>query len=180
MRKSYQYLFIVIILTIILILYYRLGGFRGPEITYVNIHEYRLAGSYYEGSLKNDRWEQLFQKTRKYVTGGLLKGPLVILWYNHPKEDTDEARAFIGVELHDGEEIPEGLEVREIKMDGVVRATIRAHALVMAKPEDIEEKIRDFARNKDLVLQNIMIDKYPEESLVISEIPVQVSMLKSG
>ncbi len=173
MRKSYTYLSIGLLLTAILIAYHQLGGFKEPEITLVEVRQYRVLGSYYEGRLSNVRWEDLFVTTRDLLGEGKVKGDLTIIWYNEPEEEQGFAKAFIGIRVDDTGFADPQLELREIKMNGLIRAELEAHNLVMPRPQKVIQAIRKYAREQHISLQDIVIERYPEESLIVTEIPIR-------
>ncbi|MBR9997402.1 MAG: hypothetical protein KFF73_00455 [Cyclobacteriaceae bacterium] len=172
-RKSYLFLFIALILTGLLILYRYLGGFNEPEITFLDIHEYRIAGYHYEGRITGKDWEELFYRTARIAGKDSVAGDLTIVWYNEPGEEKGYAKAFIGIKYLDDPELPAGMETRIFRMNGVIRATMDAHVTVMPNPRKIARKIKTYALEQDYELQEILIETYPEESVIYAEIPVR-------
>ncbi len=172
MKRSFVYLFIALVLTAVLIIYHQLGGFQHAEITYSKNELYQIAGFYYEGDIQEDAWETLFTATRKIIKERILTGTLTIVWYQEP-DDKGISKAFIGILYEGRPPIPEELEVRKIEMSGVVRATLRSHVMVMPGPQKVVSKIKAYAEKNNFELQAILIEKYPEESLVIAEVPVK-------
>lgn len=172
-RRSYFFLFIALILTAILILYQQLGGFKDPEISYVDLQEYHLAGTYYEGKITSSKWESLFYQTRDLIESKQIPGVLTIVWYNTPEKERGFAKAFIGVRFEGDPVIPAGLEMRTLTMDGVIRATMESHVTVMPNPQKVARKIRSWAAEHQYELQEMLIEMYPEESAIFSEIPVK-------
>jgi hypothetical protein len=65
------------------------------------------------------------------------------------------------------------METRKIIMNGVVRATLESHVLVIPKPAKIARQIRSWAEEHDLQLQDVLLEIYPEESVIHAEIPVK-------
>jgi len=172
MRRSFIYLSIALLLTAILIIYHQLGGFKDPDITFIENEEYKIAGYYYEGDLKDDAWENLFLNTRKKINDGILAGILTIVWYEEP-EGKGNSKAFIGVIFEGNPSIPGDMEVRHLNMHGVIRATLESHVLVMPEPQKVVRNIQAYAEKNNFELQDILIEKYPEESKIFAEIPVK-------
>jgi predicted transcriptional regulator YdeE len=177
-RKSYFFLLIALLLTAVLIVYQQLGGFKDPEISYLDIYEYHIAGIYYEGKITSGKWESLFFQTRDLIESNRLPGMLTIVWYNEPEREKGFARAFIGVKFDGVQDIPTGFEVRTIHMEGVIRATMDSHITVMPNPQKVTGKIKAWATERQYELQGILIEVYPKESAIYSEIPVRQK--KSG
>jgi hypothetical protein len=172
-RRSYLYLFIALLLTGLLILYRYLGGFTKPQIDYFNQQEYRIGGVYYEGSITAPEWEALFYRMTELVGTDSVKGDLAIVWYNEPELEKGIARAFIGIRFEGNVLLPSDMEIRKIIMNGVVRATLQSHVLVIPRPVKIARQIRSWAEEHNLQLQDILIEIYPEESIIHAEIPVK-------
>jgi len=173
LRRSYFFLFIALFLTAILIVYQQLGGFKDPVISYVDLHEYQLAGTYYEGKITSSQWESLFYQTRDLIESNRLPGILTIVWYNEPEKEKGFARAFIGIQFEGNPEIPAGLETRTLHMEGVIRATMKSHVTVMPDPHKMARKMKEWAALHHYELQELLIEMYPDASAIYSEIPVR-------
>lgn len=164
---------IALVLTGFLILYRYLGGFTEPEIGYFDLQEYQIGGVYYEGRISAKEWEELFFRMADLAKRDSTGGDLTIIWYNEPEEEEGLARAFIGIRMDKDFLLPPGMETRTVRMDGVVRATIESHVLVMPRPVEVARQIRSWAAEHDLQLQDILLEIYPEESVIHAEIPVK-------
>jgi predicted transcriptional regulator YdeE len=173
MKRPFQYLVLALIFTCILILYKYLGGFNEPEITYESINEYIIGGKSYFGKVSDPAIESLFLEMKALKLEKNQKGPLVMVWFNEAKSKNDSVKIIIGLEMMPGEHIPDHLETIRIEMNGLVRAKIEGHASVLPSPSDVSHKIRAFADKYNYELQNLLIDKYLEESVVYTEIPVK-------
>lgn len=172
-RRSYLFLFVALLLTGLLILYRYLGGFTEPQIGYFNEQEYRICGIYYEGSITSAEWEELFYRMAELSRTDSIEGDLTIVWYNEPEEEKGMARAFIGIRYEGDVFLSSDMETRKIIMNGVVRATLESHVLVIPKPAKIARQIRSWAEEHDLQLQDVLLEIYPEESVIHAEIPVK-------
>ena len=173
MRKPFLYIILAMFFTIILIIYNHLGGFEEPEITYEPIWEYVIAGKMFEGKTTDPGMEDLFTEMKQLKKEESYKGPLVMIWYNEATKKDESVEVLIGIEVLPGEIVPGHLVTTKIEMNGIIRAKINAHASVMPSPVRVLKKIRTFAENNSYELQEIIIDKYPEESEVFTEIPVK-------
>jgi hypothetical protein len=171
-RRSFLFLMIALVLTSLLALYRYLGGFTEPDISFLEKEKYIITGYYYEGRISAGTWEELFYRMVN-IARDSAEGDLAIIWYNQPEREKGFARAFIGIK-HDGDAIlPANMETREIEMQGVVRATLESHVLVMPNPEKIARRIRSYGEEHGYDLQEILIETYPEESVIHAEIPVK-------
>jgi len=177
MRRSYIYLIGTLILTGILIVYNQLGGFNEPEISLVPVNKYIFAGKMYEGNIKDKEWEELYLNIRSLKENKYPFSSLAIIWYNSPEDEEGEVKAFVGLIWNDSIAVPESFDIKEIAMKGLVRAELKGHAFVVPNPNKVINKIRKFAESKDLTLNNIVIDRYPEESIIYTEIPVKSGLV---
>lgn len=173
MRKPFLYIVFALIFTGILILYNHLGGFEEPEITYEPVMEYIIAGKKFKGTASDPAMEDLFAEMKLLKQEKGYMGPLVMIWYKEAKKKKDSVEVIIGIELLPGEIPPEHLLTTKMQMNGILRAKINAHASVMPSPGKVLKKIRTYADENDYELQNIFIDKYPEESVVFTEVPIK-------
>ena len=173
MRKPFLYIILALIFTGILILYNHLGGFEEPEITYEPVKEYIIAGKKFNGTTSDPAMEDLFTEMKLLKQEKGYKGPLAMIWYKEAKRKEDPVDVFIGLEVLPGEIAPEHLITTKIHMNGIVRAKINAHTSVMPNPSKVLRRIRTYADKNDYELQDIFIDKYPEESVVFTEVPIK-------
>jgi hypothetical protein len=173
MKRPFLYIIFALLFTTILILYNQLGGFNEPVISYESVKEYTIAGKQFKGRASDPAIENLFSEMKLLKQEKGYLGPLVMVWYKEENKQDEPIEVLIGIEILPGETIPERLEPTYIQMNGVVRAEINAHASVMPSPENVLKEIRKFAETNDFMLQEIIIDKYLEESVVYTEIPVK-------
>lgn len=173
MKKSYLYIIGTLVLTGILILYNQLGGFNEPDISIKSISKYQIAGKMYEGKISDRQWEELFHEVRSIKEKLETLSPMAIIWYNSPEEEKGAVKAFVGFMSDDSMSIPDGYEIKLIEMQGLIRAEIKGHAVVMPSPKKIVEKIHLYAKTRDIILRNEVIDWYPEESIIYTEIPIE-------
>ena len=173
MKKPFLYIVIALLFTSFLILYNQLGGFKEPEITHEPVQEYTFAGKKYKGKASDPAMEQLFSEMKGIKKDNQFEGPLVMVWHREAASKDDAVEVLIGIEILPGEIVPGLLETSILQMNGVIRAKISAHTSVMPNPKSVLKKIRHFAEKNGYVLQDIVIDKYPEESVVYTEIPVR-------
>jgi len=173
MKSPFFYLIFALIFTAILIFYNQMGGFREPEITYEPVKEYTLAGRKFKGKASDPAMEQLFSEMKQIKEENQYQGSLVMVWYKEVSRKNEPVEVFIGIEVLSGEVAPEQLETIILRMGGVIRAKISAHTSVMPSPERVLKMIRIFAEKNSYKLQDIVIDKYPAESVVLTEIPVR-------
>lgn len=173
MRQPYLFIVLALLITMILILYNYLGGFNEPVLSYEPVEVYRMTGKNYSGRLDDPQVEILFNEMKAMKSDRGYQGPLVMVWFMEPEVQKDSVGLFIGIELLPGDAPPEELDLIEIEMDGLIRATLSGHPSVLPAPSSVTEKIRAYAQEHQYPLQDLVIDKYPSDSLVFTEMPVR-------
>jgi hypothetical protein len=173
MRRPFMYIALALFFTLILIIYNYLGGFNEPEITYKPVKEYVIAGKKFAGKTTDPAMEDLYTEMKLLKQNESFKGALVLVWYQEAKKKDDPVEVIIGIEILPGDILPDHLDTTRIKMNGVVRAKMNAHASVMPAPSKVLKKIRKYAENNSYLLQDIVIDRYPEESVIYTEVPIK-------
>lgn len=168
-----MFIALALIITTLLILYDKLGGFNDPELSYEPVMEYILAGNFFNGKTSDPSFEELFEEMRSLKSSGDLGGPLVMVWYEVPKSSKDSIQIFVGLEIEPDDHFPDHLDSLHLEMNGLLRATIRKHASVMPNPTVIIDEIKEYADNQQYKLQNLVIDKYLSDSVVYTEIPLK-------
>ena len=168
---------LVIFASIILGLYTWLGGFKDIAINTLTVTDPRiLSGIPYEGSIKSQQLDSLFEHTRQLHQQGQLRGDLGAMYFEVPEKmrKRGEIKAVIGVWQADSTQtLPAGFSRRTIPAPQVVQARIQAHFLVSPSPDEVQEEMRNYAREKKLALENFVMEKYLNDQSIILEIPVR-------
>ena len=163
--------------SIILGLYAYLGGFKDVEIgTQQTTGRRILAGVSYEGSIRGSRLDSVFERMRLLHQQGQLRGELGAMYFEVPEKmrKKGEIKAVIGVwESDSTQALPAGFSRRVISSPRVVQARIEAHFLVSPAPDEVQERMRVYARQKKLTLENFVMEKYLSDQSIILEIPVR-------
>jgi hypothetical protein len=173
MKKPFLFIILALAFTCILIVYNYLGGFNEPVISYEYQQEYIIVGKAFKGKIADPAVEQLYTQMRDLKIAGSYEGPLVMVWDEEPDSEKDSVNVFIGIEIPRETSFADHLEIRKIKMNGLIRATIQGHASVMPNPSKVLEMLRSYANAHDYELQDLVIDKYLSDSVVYTEIPVK-------
>ena len=173
MRKPYIFIALALIITTLLILYDKLGGFSDPELSYEPVKEYVMAGRFFNGNTSNPELEELFNEMRSVKDREKVDGPLVMVWYEVPESSKDSVQIFVGLEILPDDHFPGHLDSVHFEMNGLVRATIRKHASVMPSPSMIINEIKEYADNQQYKIQELVIDKYLSDTVVYTEIPLK-------
>ena len=173
-----KYIFLVVLLSAIIALggYYYFGGFTEREQELVAVDNYHLVGRYYKGTLSNKKLEDIFYEVRSLHEKGEPAGVLTLVTIKEPLTGKDTLEQFIGILTANAgaNALPQGWETYTIEARQAVRNTVRAHNLVMPKPEEVRAEIHEFADAHNLNLKpNISIEKYLGERHLEVEIPVE-------
>jgi predicted transcriptional regulator YdeE len=169
---------IVIVASVLLLIgfiaYLALGGLRKPEITTVQVSDYILAGVPFKGMASNEELLKLFEETRTYYEGNSLPGTLAAVYYDIQSSEKGEVDTYVGVMVKDSSAtLPKKYTYRRIPAAKAVQATITTHYLVAPSPEKIRATLLNYAQERGLALQNLVIEQYLADSHIIIEIPVQ-------
>ncbi len=154
--------------------YMVLGGFKKPEIKIITANNYILAGVPFKGAASDEELLNLFDQTRNYHQQGQLKGTLAALYYENPDTDKGKVDAFVGVLVKDSSAVlPQKYQYKFIAATKSVQATITAHYLVAPSPQKIRATMLGYAQEKNLSLQNFVIEQYLTDTNIILHIPVK-------
>lgn len=174
MKKSTKVILVVlaVIFFTAVFFYYKLGGFRDPEIKLAEAPAYVIAGKPYKGKMTSKEFGKLFEESENYLANKTLKGRSCGVFYNNPEKETDTIDAFVGILLDDEtQKIPQGYTLKNIPARKIVRAHIEAHILVSPF---IYPDIDDFAKEKNITLQHVpALEIYPSREEMIIEVPAK-------
>jgi len=164
-----------VILVIGLAINYGLGGFKTIEPEMVEVEDYVVYGKPYEGSYKSNWLANMVEEMRTLQEGIDDSTDLVIINYiNEAKETLGDINNFVGLSLKSdsGNVALSKLEKRIIKASKAIRLKVKIQPMVMPSPEKIKGLALDYAKRNGLDLQQISIEKYSTDGLLIIEFPV--------
>lgn len=176
MKNPYFFIIIALILTTLMIIYNQLGGLNEPVITYEPVEQYTFAGKRYSGVLRDQAFEDLLSEIRNIKIENDYGGALALIWSEESENEDDAVDVFIGIQVLAGDTLSFPLELVNMEMDGLVRAALKGHASVLPSASSVVSKLRDFARERQYTLQDLVIDKYLSDSVVYTEIPVKITI----
>jgi hypothetical protein len=157
-----------------MITYIALGGLTKPAISTIQVSGYTMAGIAFKGMASNEELLQLFNQTRTFHQEKKLPGTLAALYYDTQASEKGEVDAFVGVLVNDTTaSLPEKYTYKHIEARQAVQAKITTHYLVAPSPEKIRASLLNYAQEKGLPLQELVIEQYLEESHILIEIPTQ-------
>ena len=165
----------LLLVGIVFLIYVYLGGLERPKIELVEVEDYDLVGSIFEGDYKAKVLEEKFFAMRHLLETKQVEGVLTIVNYPHKKAENGTVKQFIGILVKDKPDyIPDNLSRLVIPAMQAIRVTINSNYLVMPSPEDIKERAYEYAKKNNLELQDISIEEYfPKEGFWV-EFPLKV------
>jgi hypothetical protein len=165
---------LVVLLAGAVFTYYRLGGFNDPVIEVTMAGPYTVAGRYYEGSVRDKSFGALYDHTEEMIQQGRLPGKLCAIYYNDPEKENGQIKAFVGALLPDeAVDLPEGLQIRRVPPQKVVRGHIDAHYTVAP---GIYNKVHDYAKANELAVSDTTLEIYHTQNQLTVEIPVRTTL----
>jgi effector-binding domain-containing protein len=156
-----------------LFFYLRIGAFSKSEIAVVASEEYLVAGKSFKGRIREKEFGKFFQDADTLIARNKLAGKAWVcgVFFNNPQKEKDTIDAFIGVVLKDSLAVlPAGYSYKKIAPRKVVRASIKAHYLLVP---NIYPEIEEYAEKNKLTLTFPSIEIYPKEDEVVIEVPVR-------
>lgn len=155
------------VLTLVLLIYGYLGGFRKLDLRVVKCKEINLIGIDYKGTPQDERLGEAFRKVEAWNKDV----PLSTVYYKEPSGKRDTLHVFIGVEESEFIGDASGWDQNKIKCEQAVRAEVRMHRFVMPSPEKVKVKMADFAKKMGIQLNGVFIDKIVEVDKVVVVAP---------
>src|SRR5690606_2579842 len=142
----------------------KLGGGNPITIQLIESKPDNLAGITYRGTPGNEELGEIFEKME--TQKGLHPGThLHTIYEVEPAGKLDTMIVFVGI----NKTLPiTDLEFRSFENKSYLLAKIESNKWVMPSPETVKEKLQEFAKESELNLSGIYIDK------IISENEVQV------
>ncbi len=165
-----------IVLAVGIIINYSLGGFTSLEPKIVTVDNYTIYGTSFEGNYKSNKLTKLVENMRTNQQKIKSHSDLIIVNYiNEAKETTGLLTNFIGISTSDtvNYKLLGTLEKRVIAATKAVRISIKVQPLVMPSPEKIKKAAFNFAKKKNITLQNLSIEQYQENGFLIIEYPIK-------
>lgn len=142
----------------------RLGGNNPIMVELVDNAPPTLAGKTFRGTPQDKKLGETFQ----YIESLLPLNPgkkIHTIYYREPAGKLDTMEVFVGLDLQFA---PTDLESKAFSESSYILATLKASKWVMPGPEKVKAKIEEFAKEKNLSLNGVFIDR------IISEEEVQV------
>ena len=158
---------------VLLVLYTYLGGFTAPEVTVTTSKTIYMAGQPYQGSIEDEALGKAFQRAAQVLEKKELDGVPGNIYYNDPDKSGDSLRAFIGVIIPDsGVTLPEGYELRTVQ-GGRQVVHVEVNANVAISPKKLYKAVFDYAKEKNLKLEEFYVEWFPESDRGVVEVPVK-------
>lgn len=167
---------ISIVLFVIGLGYYRMGGLNPVKVELVDVDNYQLLGRYFEGNYKSDTVAIYFNEMQDYLESGQINGDPVIIYYQEPEGVQGLSLIFVGIRVSEpGDKEKQEfshLLNDEIIASSAIRVSKEGHISVMPNPEKIAKLIESFAEEKNLKIGEASIEIYQSQSRLVVERPV--------
>lgn len=172
--KKY-YLFGAIILLAGLLVNYKFGGFKEIQPVIVEVENYVIWGSEFEGSYKSSGLTSLVEEMRSKQSQLASESKVVIINYiDEAKETLGVVSNFVGLTVKGNEnELVNDLEERIIRASKAIRIIIKVQPLTMPSPEKIKAKAFELASKEEFELQGLSVEQYNEEGYLIIDFPIK-------
>lgn len=142
----------------------RLGGNNPILVEVIDDTPPALAGKFFRGTPQDEKLGETFRHIETLLS--LHPGKKIhTIYYQEPAGKLDTMEVFVGLDLPFS---PADLDSRTFSENRYILATLKGNKWVMPGPEKVKARIADFAKEKNLSLSGIYIDK------IVSEEEVQV------
>lgn len=165
-----------VVLTLGMLINYSLGGFEGIKPKLIKVNNYTVYGHNFEGSYKSSQLTDLVDEMRGVQQTLEHPSDLVIINYiNEAKETLGKINNFVGLRLSttSDDQYLSAFDKRVIEANRSIRIEIKIKPLVMPSPEKINEVAFAFAKSNGFAIQELSIEQYSQNGVLIIEYPVQ-------
>lgn len=175
MKRTKLLLGLLVFSVIMVVSYIYLGGTNEVVISEEQVANYTLVGKDYIGRYRDTELRDIYFDLKGKVDNGELKGILTIINYEMDPDSTKSGfiHQFLGVSVAENKtQYLEDYSTTVIPVQAVLKAKVKAHNLVMPKPESVEKQLHSYAKERNLVLQNFTIEQYVSDRELDIVIPV--------
>lgn len=147
----------------------QLGGNNPIQLTLVARSPEALAGKTFKGIPQNEQLAETFKEIESLKS--LHAGSKIhTIYYVEPAGKLDTMQVFVGINLPFPTGDLEGISFTESRY---ILATLKGNQWVMPGPEKVKARIREFAKENNLELSGIFIDRILSENEVEVIAPVK-------
>ena len=151
--------------------YSSLGGFQDAKIQQVDVDEILIYGTAYKGLPSDKEVKDIFDDIRLHLKEGSLKGEPTVCYFGNPDQDEYEIQLFVGIKQATADQpLPKGLEPLTLKSGKVMRAKINAYSIVAPSPTDINQMLKDKAKEQGLTTDSIFVEHYASEKEIWTDV----------
>lgn len=173
LRKTLLYILLPLGL-LALLGYYWLGGFN--EITIVVVEEppRPVLGKTYRGQYGDLALRKVFVQAQQLLASDSVAGTLVVINRDTTSASEKLLNQFIGIALDESPAAaPPDYQLDTLAAGPYLRATIRAHPLVMPQPETINNRLAAYATEHRLRVTGLPIELYRASDTLWVEMAVR-------
>ena len=174
--KLYYFILGIVLLGVLFVFYYHLGGFKKIVVEKIEgqePYEIRIWGKNFHGNIQDENWKKLFIEIRDHIVKEKLQGPITVIYDKAPggKGDNEKIDAFIGLPVPEGDTIPPGFTEKSFDFKGVLSVRLTMHTVVMPSPQKVKKIISRYAAMNNLHLDSLQIEKYYPDNTLTVEVP---------
>jgi len=174
MKKPFIVIAFFLVATLVLLIYYTLGGFEKPTAEIIEVPgKYLILGEHFKGSYKSEDIGRLFTKAQSLLENGTVSGDLTIINYGSD-DQAEQINQFVGILVtRVPETIPTGYTTVEIHPSKVIRVKISSHNIVMPKPKKIRDLAAAEAKSYGITLPDNSIEIYKSQRELLIDYPIE-------
>ncbi len=150
-------------------LFIHLGGSKPIRVELISGAPSALAGKTFRGTPQDKRLSETFQSIESLLA--LHPGKKIhTIYLVEPAGKLDTMEVFVGLDLPFA---PSDLESMTFSEQKFIQATVTGSNWVMPGPETVKEKIEAYAKENNLVLSGVFIDRIVSDSEIQVIAPVK-------
>jgi hypothetical protein len=174
MRKRFYFTFALLAAVMAAAFFYqRLGGFNDIELGTADLPGLHVAGRAHAGFSTDPAVHDLLRDMDQRRRSGQLQGELAVVYYGNPDQEADSIRIFVGVASTDSSAIPDGLAYIFLPGGKAVQASINAYSVAAPNPDEVNARLKEYARGQGIDLKEVYLERYTSESRIVNAIYAQ-------
>ncbi|WKN40857.1 hypothetical protein [Tunicatimonas pelagia] len=150
-----------------------LGGFQTEKISEVSHPRQIVYGTTYQGKYGDLKLREIVVKTKQLLEDPTLSGRLVVVNYDSTAA-SEEINQLIGIITSDASsEALQNLTQDSLAEGSYLRVQLYGHPVVRSTPEQVDQKVKKYAEQRQLTLGEEVIEHYFESDSMWIEYSVE-------
>lgn len=151
-------------------MYYKQGGLEDVNISQVHTQPRFIIGKSFEGNVRDTAFPKMFKEIRELKEDYNLKGSLGTIYYNNPKDENENIKAFFGVFIEDQKMQINNYQILQIASSEYIQGNIKASSAFVHKTYSA---IFDYAEKNKITLDEEYIEWFPSENEIFVQIKIK-------